>query len=122
MRRQERMMSNMTALKVVGRVPCYKNDDEEFYSNETREICAEISIPDGVLIVDLALSSEENAVYDEDAPRLWIHWGRSGWTIEVHKDDGAPFLEVRLIGSFTETIVKRGFDNKIVDKRKIDER
>lgn len=114
-------MSSSTALKVVGRVPCYKNGEDEFFSDRTREICAEISIPDGVLIVDLALNSDENAVYDDDAPRLWIHWGKRGWTIEIHKDESAPFLEVHVGSRSTETIIKRGFDNKIIDKRKLDE-
>jgi hypothetical protein len=67
------------------------------------------------------MNSEENAVYDENAPRLWIHWGKRGWTIELHKDDGAPFLEIHVGGNSTETVVKRGFDNKIVDQRKLEE-
>ena len=71
-----------------------------------------------MLIVDLARTGEENAVYDDDAPRLWIHWGKDGWTIEIHKDDGSPFLEVHMFGE-TTTILKRGFDNKFIDNRKL---
>ena len=112
-------MSTSTALKVVGRVPCYKKGEDELFSEQTREIYAEISVPDGVLVVDLALNSEENAVYDDDAPRLWIHWGKRGWTIEIHKDEGSPFLEAHLCGEDSETVIKRGFNNKITDSQKL---
>jgi hypothetical protein len=115
-------MSIMSTLKVVGRVPCYKSEDEaERWSDDTREIAVEISKPDGVLVVDLALTGEENAVWNEGAPRLWIHWGHNGWTIEIHKDEGSPFVEVNIVGASTATTIKRGFDNKIVDARKLDE-
>src|SRR5438128_382197 len=116
------MSSPMSTLKVVGRVPCYKGDGEDVrWSDETREIAAEISVPDGVLVIDLSLSAEENSVWNEDSPRLWIHWGRNGWTIEIHKDELAPFVEVNIIGTSTRTTITRGFDNEIVDKRKLDE-
>ena len=114
----------MPEVKVVGRVPPYANGENARESEETREISLQISDDDGVLIVDLALSSEDNAVQEEDAHRLWIHWQKGiGWTIEIHKDELAPFARVRINDDLTTTTtIVRGFDNAIVDSRKLNEK
>jgi hypothetical protein len=114
----------MPNLKMIGRVPAYANGEREHRSKDTREIRVEIADEDGVLIVDLGLSTNDGAAVEDDAPRLWVHWQKGiGWTIEVHKDERAPFANIRINENdlATRTTISRGFDNKIVDARKLGE-